>query len=318
MLSKKLYEAEISYKHLLETSAQTKTSNSKKVSQLKDEVDKLKKLVLKDRAEFEKELANVGNSIVEGAKNVCKLQSKAHARELECREKEYHEKVAIVQQALELEHDKISDCNREVEMYRQQITETSTEIDRLKAEHAEAKELWAQNEEAKILSLNNEKAETTKKLMLDHEFELESLREAINNDERITHYETQLKKLKGDLATKSSELDTLKKKTRLLETSQEEKLNFEKDKIVQILETGFAQREKLAMQKVEAELVAKNMQQVEQMSMDFGKKLIDELEKADEQSKEEAAQRVEALEAEHKDVLARLKGGTPDFTHSDH
>ncbi len=48
-----------------------------------------------------------------------------------------------------------------------------------------------------------------------------------------------------------SDVEALRRKTRLLEMSQEEKFHEEKDKIVQILEAGFAQRERLAVEKCE-------------------------------------------------------------------
>jgi hypothetical protein len=50
------------------------------------------------------------------------------------------------------------------------------------------------------------------------------------------------------------DVEALRRKTRLLEASQAERFQSEKDKIVQILEAGFAQRERLAVEKCREEM----------------------------------------------------------------
>ena len=56
-------------------------------------------------------------------------------------------------------------------------------------------------------------------------------------------------------------MDALRQKTRLLERSQIDKFEAEKDKIVQVLEASFAQRSQLAIQENEESLLAKFTQE---------------------------------------------------------
>ena len=303
VLSKELYEAEIRQRELEEKNNALKAKYAQDLSEYKGELVKLKEFTVKEQSEFQLGLREVQTQL--GAK-VETVQSE-YERELSRLEEAYRRKVEEAASCLELEREKMEDCNREIDIYRQQMHESNMEINRLKGEHAEAREKWAKESSEALAAAKEEGREESRKLLLGHELELEALREDMKNDERVKHAEDQLKQIREDLSSKCKELEALKRKTRILEANQEEKLNFEKDKIVQILETGFAQREKLAIQKTESEMLARSAQEVQQMSMEFGKKLINELEKADEASKEEARERLESMERKHAEEVAELQ-----------
>ena len=71
------------------------------------------------------------------------------------------------------------------------------------------------------------------------------------------------KEAKRSLEEHQVEVDTLRRKARLLEASQADRFEAEKTRIVSILEAGFAQRERLAVEKVRAEVEAAGREEVE-------------------------------------------------------
>merc|ERR1712079_411299 len=156
-----------------------------------------------------------------------------------------------VRAQLELEIQKLEDCHREIDIYRQQLEQAALELDKVKTEFIETQEIHA--EEKKNLKENSdvEKAEIVKKLTLEHEIELDALREELENSEKVANCEAEVKRLREILQLKESDVEALRRKTRLMEVNQEEKFHEEKEKIVQILEAGFSQRERLSLQKCE-------------------------------------------------------------------
>merc|ERR1712062_415334 len=125
-----------------------------------------------------------------------------------------------------------------------------------------------------------------KKLTLEHEIELDALREELENSERVANCESEVKRLREILQLKESDVEALRRKTRLMEVNQEEKFHEEKEKIVQILEAGFSQRERLSLQKCEDELSQKFHQQLEQERKSWQEDNLKKLEnlKLDQQS----------------------------------
>merc|ERR1719495_437754 len=135
-------------------------------------------------------------------------------------------------------------------------------MDKLKTEFIETKEIHAAEKQTITENSDIEKAEIVKKLTLEHEIELDALREELENSERVANCESEVKRLREVLQLKESDVEALRRKTRLMEVNQEEKFHEEKEKIVQILEAGFSQRERLSLQKCEDELSQKFHQQL--------------------------------------------------------
>ena len=64
----------------------------------------------------------------------------------------------------------------------------------------------------------------------------------MENSEKVTDLEAAVKSLQDQVKSKTTEVDTLRGKTRLLEKTQADKFEREKDKIVKVLEASFGQR----------------------------------------------------------------------------
>ena len=108
-----------------------------------------------------------------------------------------------------------------------------------------------------------EKGEAIKKLMLEHELELETLRQELERSEKVLDYQRQVSSLKSRLHENEGNIADLTEKLNNLQGIHEEKLLTEKEKIVHILEAGFVQREKLAIQQVESALEIKYTKEME-------------------------------------------------------
>ena len=64
---------------------------------------------------------------------------------------------------------------------------------------------------------------------------LDALREELENSERVANCEGEVKRLREILQLKESDVESLRRKTRLMEVNTEERFHEEKEKIVQIL-----------------------------------------------------------------------------------
>ena len=72
--------------------------------------------------------------------------------------------------------------------------------------------------------------------------------------EKMANIESEVKRLREVLNMKDNDVEALRRKTRLMEITQEERFHEEKEKIVHILEAGFAERERLSLEKREEDL----------------------------------------------------------------
>jgi hypothetical protein len=175
------------------------------------------------------------------------------------------------------ERNKLEDCHREIEIYRQQLEHSTREVDRMKSDAIEEKETFENRLKKEVEQKCTEKEEAVKKLMLEHELELESVRQELETSEKVLGYQQQIASFKSRLHENEKYVDDLRKKTRILEMTQEEKFQTEKEKIVQILEAGFAQREKLAIQQAEEGLEVKHVKEVEDSLKEQQTKSLGEL-----------------------------------------
>ena len=243
------------------------------INNLKTELHELKTKLVKEREEFQVFYESMSEKILS---NVLKANEKSNKRlslvmeDVESRvRKESESDLDKIRCKLELEMQKLEDCHREIDIYRQQLEQTSHEVDKLKAESIEARE---QNElQLKKLTETNEleKADIVKKLTLEHEIELDALREELENSEKVANIETESKRLREILQLKENDIEALRRKTRLMEMTQEERFHEEKEKIVQILEAGFAQRERLSLEKREDDLKQKFEKSVEEQKIQW-------------------------------------------------
>ena len=76
----------------------------------------------------------------------------------------------------ELEMQKLEDCHREIDIYRQQLETAALEINKIKSEFIETQQIHAAEKQTLTENSDLEKAEIVKKLTLEHEIELGKLR----------------------------------------------------------------------------------------------------------------------------------------------
>ena len=153
---------------------------------------------------------------------------------------------------------------QDLHFYRQQLEQAAQEVDKLKTDLIEAQETHDTQQSKLKAASEVEKADIIKKLTLEHEIELDALREELENSEKVANCESEVKRLREILQMKENDVEALRRKTRLMEMNQEQRFHEEKEKIVQILEAGFSQREKLSLQKLEDELELKFKTDLEQ------------------------------------------------------
>lgn len=202
-------------------------------------------------------------------------------RELEAKLRgESKSQMESMREKLDVEQHKLADCHREIEIYRRQLENATENVDALKAEMSELKDAHAKAMEKQVSKAGSEKESALSNLMLEHEVEMESLKNRLENSERVAKLEAKVKKLQESLDRKDSDVEALRKKARLLEKNQEEKFLAEKDKIVQILEASFVQREKSAVQESEDLLTAKFARERESLERELRGKYKSELDDA--------------------------------------
>lgn len=288
-----------------------KTSqNLETLADLKAQLSVLRDTVVKDGAAFREFAQRVKEEVFEKLKSVHEVSNRRLSLAVvdveERVRKQSESDLDRVRDKLELEMQKLEDCHREIDIYRGQLEQANREIDKLKADLIDDRDTLKLGM-AKIKEANEcDKAEIVKKLTLEHEIELDALREELENSEKVAKCEDEVRRLREALQQKERDVEALRRKTRLLENSQEEKFHGEKDKIVQILEAGFAQREKLAVEKCEEGLLEKCKQDLLALEREMEmkrEKALEELEsKIKSQYEEQLASVKQELEQEMENV----------------
>ena len=243
---------------------------------LKQELNDLKSRLMEDKKAYSKMIQDFSAALAYQINHVEGLRKK-EAEEMLRRQEESNIKTA--KDTLEIEQNKLEDCHREIDMYRQQLEHSTRESDRLKSEAIEEKENFETQLKQEMAEKDKEKEEAIKKMMLEHELEMETLRQELEVSEKVLDYQQQVASLKSQLKDNKQMADDLKRKLQEMEASQEETLKTEKDKIVQILEAGFVQREKLSVQQMEVELEAKHSKAIEEALNDHHESSVKEKEK---------------------------------------
>ena len=242
---------------------------------LKQELSDLKSKLLEDRKAYGTMIQDFSRVLAQQMNRVEGLRQREAEERLR---KQSESNMKQAKDTLEIEQNKLEDCHREIDMYRQQLEHSTRELDRLKSEAIEEKEKFEKQLKDEIDNKDKQKEESIKKMILEHELEMETLRQDLEMSEKVLDYQEQVSSLKHQQKENEKMVDELKKKLQDMELSQEETLKTEKDKIVQILEAGFVQREKLSVQQMETELETKHSKALEEALKDHQKLSFDEKE----------------------------------------
>ena len=100
---------------------------------------------------------------------------------------------------MDVEQNKLEDCHREIEIYRQQLESATHSVDQLKAEVMDLKESHADQMNALETKASNDKQEEINKVILEHEVELESLKNHLENSGKVAALESTIKSLKDQV-----------------------------------------------------------------------------------------------------------------------
>jgi len=178
---------------------------------------------------------------------------------------------------LETELHKLEDCNREIDIYRYQLEDASKALDTAKADRAEDKGKMEQKileaEGRFEVALREAKeshearlAEVRQKLELEHELEFDNLKQQIQTGElsKLTDLEGEVVTLRIKLAEKKDTCVELETRAQRLEAETEERIKEEKEKIVQILEAGFSERQRVALSHLETNLSTAHRNELEE------------------------------------------------------
>merc|ERR1712110_503003 len=100
--------------------------------------------------------------------------------------------------------------------------------DRMKSDGIEENEKFVKELKEKLEEKEQEKDEEIKKLLLEHELELESLKQEFETSEKVLDYQQQIALLKVRLHDSEQNVTGLTEKIHTLETTQEQNLQIEK------------------------------------------------------------------------------------------
>ncbi|ROT73656.1 RB1-inducible coiled-coil protein 1 [Penaeus vannamei] len=136
-----------------------------------------------------------------------------------------------LQGTLDLQAHKLSDAHVKIEMYQEQLHRHQENLQQTTAEFEEVKR-----------ALIEEKNEAVKQLSLEHELEMVAMKERWQEED----------------SSRQEELTSLTQKLKSLEEE-------EKDKIVQILEVSFSEREKKALESLKEQLTREHQEEVSRL-----------------------------------------------------
>ena len=184
-LNNKIQESEAKLAKLQGSMMTSLQPCNESLTSLKTELQELKTKLVKERETFQIFYDQMSQKILS---NVLKVNENSNKRlslameDVESRvRKESESDLDKIRYKLEVELQKLEDCNREIDNYRQQLEQAAQEVDKLKTDSIEAKEIH-ESDIKKLKECNElEKADIVKKLTLEHEIELDALREELEN-----------------------------------------------------------------------------------------------------------------------------------------
>merc|ERR1712226_1819232 len=106
------------------------------------------------------------------------------------------------------------------------------------------------------MKAQEERSELRQTLTLDYEVELDICKQQLvaGENDRLEGLLSEVTELKKTIKEREDECTDLRTKSQLQDVTCDEKIKEEKEKIVQILEAGFVQRQKLALEQLETSL----------------------------------------------------------------
>ncbi|XP_071549123.1 RB1-inducible coiled-coil protein 1 isoform X2 [Panulirus ornatus] len=198
-----------------------------------------------------------------------------------------------LQGTLDLQTHKLSDAQREIEMYQEQLHRHQENLQQTTAEFEEVKKM-----------LMEEKVEAVKRLTLEHELEMVAMKERWQEEdgarqEELSSLSQKLKNLEEALQKAERDRNELEKN---FQDRFDAHIQEEKDKIVQILEVSFSEREKKALESLREQLVQDHQEHVN--------RLLKEKEEAIQTACEEVRTKLvlewrEVVDQQHKDLTEK-------------
>lgn len=266
--------------------------------QFKEELLAMKEQIYIERDHYLDLIKTISENLVSGVEVVHQgfvCENESALSEVETRLQEKHcIEVEKLQERLELELKKVEACQADLEGCRHEVERQSELFSQLQGELNQERLHFKKEKGQLEIQKEDEKETAIRALTLEHELELDALRHKLEHTERVQKNETETAKLREELMMKENDLEALRRKMRLLEAAEKDRFKSEKEKIVQILEAGFVQREKLSVQtnldaaetrhkdeltKLEKRLQEKLKQQLEnsreKIRSDWEKKLTD-------------------------------------------
>ncbi|CAL4073795.1 unnamed protein product [Meganyctiphanes norvegica] len=230
------------------------------VVNLKDELSRLRLQVKEDGTSYMKYLSESSSNLLDvllQIQNRSSTSEKTAVQEALVAARANQEALQKELQAtVELQAHKLTDATREVEVYQEQIHRHQETIQQQSTEFEEAKR-----------QLMEDKVEITKQLTLEHELEMVTLKEHMQEDDNA--HQDELGKLTEKLTSLEISLEKAENDRASLEKNFQEKFEAhfqeEKDKIVQILEVSFTEREKKALDSLREQLVQEQQDHVNRL-----------------------------------------------------
>lgn len=207
-------------------------------NQLKTDILQLRDQILQGKEIFLEETANItmqlNNSLGKIQKQIINEKNQAIEEALERVKQEHESMVRHYQSQLELESEKLENAQTQVEMYYNQVQYYSTLLDNSKIEN-ENQLIQIKNE------FKEERNEIAKNLMLEHELELDNLREEWNR--KLISKEDIIKNLNEIIQEKDNEIHHLCNDKSSLEQIYSERFQQEKDQFQKLMEERYKEQE---------------------------------------------------------------------------
>ncbi len=279
----------------------------KSILQLKCEVLSMEKQFQKDKDEFQIYMNSTTCKLVSMINKFEREQEEERETTLKALRTEFENQLKELTETLDIEKNRLSDAQVEIEMYQKQLKSTIEQNDILQQEMqtkiADLKEKWV-----------GEVEETKKSLILEHEVELEKVKSDLETD--LLSKDQEVMELKVIIDNKDSDLAEVQKQKEMIAEEMAAKFQKEKEEISRLLEQEYVEKKGNLEQEIKQLLESSHMEEIEKLN----KEIADKIEEAEmvvrkkvEKEKEEAigALRIELqdeYEAKMTALEAKLKG----------
>ncbi|XP_023233220.1 RB1-inducible coiled-coil protein 1-like [Centruroides sculpturatus] len=271
-------------------------------NQLKLDILQLRDQIIQGKEIFIEETANItmqlNSSLEKIQKQITSEKDQAIEEALERVKQEHESMMRHYQSQLELESQKLEDAQTQVEMYYNQVQYYSTLLDNTKLEN-ESQLIQIKKE------LKEESNEIAKNLMLEHELELDNLREEWNR--KLISKEETIKNLNEIIEKKDNEIHLLHNDKASLERVYTERFQQEREQFQKLMEERYREQENVAVcqaLKRQEELHKEEFQRLQMQKEEFERQLEMKIIKSFEDNYEEKLQRYkEQLDKDYEEQL---------------